>query len=225
MDRGEAAPPRLRCVPSATSRPTPGRTPPVRLSRGGSFATTPALAFALAVPRRTRRLGRALLAALIALQADVARGRPVPGASDNASGVAATLALVERWSREPPPGCEVVALFPGCEEAGMGGMAAWLREEGAALDPSRTLVLGLDTLGAGDPVLAGTEGPLLPVRCREQDLAWASSPAADDLAALDARGPLHRVPPADRHPGADRLGLGRPLPGDRRRHRRRLGAR
>lgn len=150
----------------------------VRLSRGGSFATTPALAFALAVPRRTRRLGRALLAALIALQADVARGRPVPGASDNASGVAATLALVERWSREPLPGCEVIALFPGCEEAGMGGMAAWLREEGAALDPSRTLVLGLDTLGAGDPVVAGTEGPLLPVRFREQDLAWADAGAA-----------------------------------------------
>ncbi|MEZ5078692.1 MAG: M28 family peptidase [Solirubrobacterales bacterium] len=150
----------------------------VRLSRGGTFATTPALAFGLAVPRRTRRLGRLLLAALLALQLDVARGATVPGASDNASGVAATLALLAAWAREPLPGCEVIALFPGCEEAGMGGMAAWMREEGAALDPSRTLVLGLDTLGAGDPVVAASEGPLLPQRFREADLAWADAGAA-----------------------------------------------
>ncbi len=151
----------------------------VRLSRGGSFATLPALAFGLAVPRRTRRLGRALLAALIALQLDVGRRRrAVPGASDNASGVAATLALVERWAREPLPGCEVVAVFPGCEEAGMGGTAAWLAEEGAALDPASTLVLGLDTLGAGEPVVAASEGPLLAVRYRADDLAWADAGAA-----------------------------------------------
>ncbi len=150
----------------------------VRTARGGSFATLPAVGFALALPRRTRPLGRALLAGLIAFQLDVARGKPVPGASDNASGVAATLALVERWAREPLPGCEVIALFPGCEESGMGGTAAWLREEGAALDPASTLVLGLDTLGAGEPVVAGSEGGLVPVRYREEDLAWADAGAA-----------------------------------------------
>jgi len=156
----------------------------VRLSRGGSFATLPAVAFGLAVPRRTRRLGRALLVGLIALQLDVARGAVVPGASDNASGVAAALALVERWARDPLPGCEVVALFPGCEESGMGGTAAWLREQGAALDPATTLVLGLDTLGAGDPVVASAEGPLVAVRYREGDLAWVDAGA--DAAGLPA---------------------------------------
>ncbi|MFN8218032.1 MAG: M28 family peptidase [Solirubrobacterales bacterium] len=150
----------------------------VALSRGGSFATLPAAAFALAVPRRTRRLGRALLAGLIALELDVARGRPVPGASDNASGVAAALALVARWAREPLPGCEVLVLFPGCEEAGMGGTAAWLRAEGAALDPATTLVLGLDTLGAGEPVVAAREGGVIPTRYRARDLAWADAGAA-----------------------------------------------
>ena len=149
----------------------------VRLSRGGSFATLPAVGFALAVPRRTRWFGRALLAALIGFQLDVARGKTVPGASDNASGVAATLALVERWVGEPLPGCEVIALFPGCEEAGMGGTAAWLREEGAALDPATTLVLGLDTLGAGEPVVTAKEGGLVPIRFRKQDLTWADAGA------------------------------------------------
>jgi hypothetical protein len=149
----------------------------VRMSRGSSFATLPLLACGLAALPRTRRVGRAILATLIALQADVARGEVVPGASDNASGVAAVLGLVRRWAREPLPGCEVIALFPGCEEAGMGGMAAWLSSERASLDPRRTLVLGLDTLGAGEPVVARAEGPLRPVRYREADLAWADAGA------------------------------------------------
>jgi Zn-dependent M28 family amino/carboxypeptidase len=135
------------------------------------------LAFGLAALPRTRRVARAILAALIVLQADVARGGVVPGASDNATGVAAVLALVGRWARNPLPGCEVIALFPGCEEAGMGGMAAWLRTERRTLDSQRTLVLGLDTLGAGEPVVARAEGPLRPVRYRDADLAWADAGA------------------------------------------------
>ncbi len=148
-----------------------------RLSRGASYATLPTIALGLAATSRLRPLGRALLAALIALQADVALSPVVPGANDNATGVAATLALIERWARQPLPGCEVVALFPGCEESGMGGMAAWLQAEGGSLDPETTFVLGLDTLGSGEPAIAASEGPPLPVRYREADLAWADAGA------------------------------------------------
>jgi len=149
----------------------------VRMSRGNSYATLTMVAFALATLRRTRRLGRALLALGIALEADVARSPIVPGANDNASGVAVTLALAERWAAEPLPGCEVIVLLPGCEESGMGGMAAWMEEEGARLDPATTLVLGLDTLGSGEPVVAAAEGPPRAVRFREADLAHADAGA------------------------------------------------
>jgi hypothetical protein len=149
----------------------------LQAATGGSFAGFPALAFGLAAARRTRGLGRALLAALIALQADVARSPVVPGANDNATGVAAALALAERWAREPLPGCEVIALFSGCEESGMGGMAAWLHEEDERLDPETTLALGLDTLGSGEPVVARAEGPLWPTRFRDEDLAIADGGA------------------------------------------------
>jgi Iap family predicted aminopeptidase len=67
----------------------------------------------------------------------------------------------------------VIALFPGCEESGMGGMAAWIDAQGEALDPERTLVLGLDTIGSGEPVVLEAEGGLWPVRYREQDVALA----------------------------------------------------
>lgn len=140
----------------------------VRAARGGSFATLPFVALALAALGR-HRVARPILAASIALTVEVARGATVPGASDNATGVAAVVALVEQYAREPLEGTEVIAVFPGCEESGMGGMRAWL--DSAGLDPGSTLVVGLDTLGAGEPVLVSGEGPPRTVRYREADLA------------------------------------------------------
>jgi Zn-dependent M28 family amino/carboxypeptidase len=137
-----------------------------------SFAAGPELGFVLVALGR-RRAGAALLVLALYGALDVARSPTVPGASDNATGVAAVLALVERFAREPLDGTEVVAVIPGCEESGMGGMAAWMRSEGGGLDPSSTLVLGLDTLGAGEPVVLAAEGPPRRVRYRAEDLAWA----------------------------------------------------
>jgi acetylornithine deacetylase/succinyl-diaminopimelate desuccinylase-like protein len=142
------------------------------------FATGPELGFAL-VALGLRRTGAALLALSLYGAIDVARSPTVPGASDNATGVAAVLALVERYARKPLDGTQVIALIPGCEETGMGGMAAWLRSpEARALDPASTLVLGLDTLGAGEPVVLKAEGPPRRQRYREADLTWADRGAA-----------------------------------------------
>ena len=56
----------------------------------------------------------------------------------------------------------------------MGGMLAWLAGEGRRFDPSSTLVLGLDTLGAGEPTAVSAEaGPLRLRRYRARDLEWA----------------------------------------------------
>ena len=65
-----------------------------------------------------------------------------------------------------------------CEESGMGGMAAWMRSDGARLDPESTLVLGLDTLGAGEPMVASGEGPLWRVDYRDEDLDLADAGGA-----------------------------------------------
>jgi hypothetical protein len=144
-----------------------------------SFALLPELAMAAiaAGPRRIRPLARGVLALATALSLEVARGATVPGASDNATGVAAVLALVERLAARPLEDVEAIALLPGAEEPGMGGMAAWMRAGGRDLDPATTLVLGLDTLGAGEPVVLDAEGPLWRVRYREADLALADAGA------------------------------------------------
>ena len=152
-----------------------------RTGMRASFAAPAEAALALtAITRRpaARALAATALGAMLALSLDVARGATVPGASDNATGVAAVLALVERFAADPLPGTEVVALAPGCEESGMGGMAAWLRAQRRLLDPRSTLVLGLDTLGAGEPVVLSGEGPVWTVHYRPRDLALADRGAA-----------------------------------------------
>lgn len=140
-----------------------------------SFALVPELAMLIrAVGRgRLRAAAAAALVANVLLVADVARSPAVPGANDDASGVAALLALLAEWAPHGLPGTEVIAVSVGSEESGMGGMAAWMRDEGAALDPASTLVLSLDTLGCGEPIVARGEG--LTASYRSEDLDWLPS--------------------------------------------------
>ena len=115
------------------------------------------------------RLGRAALLLAGALAVDQATSPTVPGANDNATGVAAAIALLERYAAEPVPGVDVVAAFPGGEESGMQGMRAFLAAHD--LDPETTLVICLDTLGCGTPIVLRTEHTLLRHRYADRDLA------------------------------------------------------
>ncbi|HEX8087032.1 MAG TPA: M28 family peptidase [Solirubrobacteraceae bacterium] len=125
----------------------------------------------LARSRTLKLLGLALLL-------DTATSPTVPGANDNASGVAAVLEVVRRVAAEPLESTELLALFPGAEEAGVGGMRAFLKAHD--LDPSTTFVLGLDTVGSGTPIVAEAEGALLAHRYREEDLAFVERAAGTD---------------------------------------------
>ena len=158
----------------------PGDRAAARSGRRASLALVPELAFLIAAlgGRAPRTLAAGLLGLSIALVADQARSPSVPGANDNATGVAGMLALVDRLATERPDGLEVIALAPGCEESGMGGMSAWLRGPAARLDPATTLVLGLDTIGSGEPIVLEAEGGVWPVRYRPQDVSRAVRAAA-----------------------------------------------
>lgn len=112
---------------------------------------------------------RPLLWLWLALSVEQAVRGPVPGANDNATGVAAVLALMERYAAEPFEDMEVVAALVGGEEAGMLGARAFFRRH--AFDPGTTLVLSLDTLGCGTPIVLEAEHALLKHRYAERDLA------------------------------------------------------
>jgi len=134
----------------------------------------PAVALLLAATP-ARRLARLPLALGLLADLDIATSRTVPGASDNATGVAAVLELVRRHAAEPLPGVQILAVLTGSEEAGMGGMRAFLRTH--PLDPAGTFVLGLDTLGAGTPIVLTADVGVLRHRYREQDVARVETAA------------------------------------------------
>jgi hypothetical protein len=123
--------------------------------------------------RALRRAGVAVTGLAMTLQLQAATGPVVPGASDNATGVAALLALGAELAAAPPEGTDTWLVSCGCEESGMEGMGAFLAAHGEELDPAGTLVLGLDTLGAGTPIVLSGEGPIREHRYAEQDLALA----------------------------------------------------
>lgn len=105
------------------------------------------------------RMARAVGLIHALLLADVARGATVPGANDNATGVAALLTLAEELAADPLPDADVLLVATGSEESGMDGMRAFLAPR--TFDPGSTLVISLDTLGCGTPIVLGGEGILL----------------------------------------------------------------
>ena len=147
-----------------------GRNHARRTGTTPSFIALPLLALGL-VALGFRRLGSVLLGANVTLGVQSALSATVPGASDNATGVAAVLALARRYVEEPLEDTEVVVLCPSGEEVGLAGMYSWLRVQERAPSPdlAGTLVVSLDTLGAGKPVVA--RGESFTGRYRDEDLA------------------------------------------------------
>jgi hypothetical protein len=101
----------------------------------------------------------------------------VPGANDNASGVAAVLALAARLAREPLAHTRVWVLASGAEEVGATGPVRLLRQQ-PDLKSAQWLVL--DTIagpGAG-PCVIIAEHVLIPVRADPGLLAAAREVAS-----------------------------------------------
>ena len=109
-----------------------------------------------------KRTGRALSALSAALFADCGLRAPVPGANDDASGVAALVLLARRFAAAPPPeGVRVVLLSTGSEESMLEGMTAWGRRHFGALDRNTTSFVSVDSLGWETLALRSGEGALV----------------------------------------------------------------
>ena len=120
--------------------------------------------------RALRRAGLALCAFIVALFVDIARRAPVPGANDNASGVATLLGLASDLSASRPASLRVVLLSAGSEETLLEGMDAFLRRHRDELDPASTIVVALDMLGWDRLVLRESEGVLRSYGTRPEDV-------------------------------------------------------
>jgi hypothetical protein len=86
-----------------------------------------------------------------------ASGNRSPGALDNGSGLAVLLELARSWTPRPDAPVEAVFLATGAEEVGLDGARAFLQRYEWWLRERPTLLINLESLGAGARVwLAGS---------------------------------------------------------------------
>ena len=167
--------PRWASLSARVMRRLSDRTPPT----AATLLAGPALA-ALAAAAGSRRLARASLAASllgVAAMADVARRGISPGANDNASGVAVLLELARSLARQPAR-ARVLLVASGGEESFDEGFEAFLDRRLGELDPARTLVLCVDTVGNPEHVLLDGEGMVQVRRYPGEWNDWALGQAA-----------------------------------------------
>ncbi len=98
-----------------------------------------------------------LLVLSLPLLADIQLSPVVPGAVDNASGVATALRLAERFGGRLEH-LDLWVLLPGAEEGMALGMRAWIKAHRSELPPERTIFLNLDKVGTGTVRYATKEG-------------------------------------------------------------------
>jgi peptidase M28-like protein len=104
-----------------------------------------------------------VLIASIPLLVDIAISDVVPGANDNASGVATVLRLAERYSGRLE-NFNMWVVFPGAEEGLLLGMREWLEKHKGELDRERTVFLNVDMAGTGTVRWIEKEGLVMAMR-------------------------------------------------------------
>jgi hypothetical protein len=91
----------------------------------------------------------AVLIVAVFLLGDIALSPYVPGAYDNASGVAAVLSAAEELQAKPPANLDVWVVLTGAEECMAEGMRAFVRDPRAQLDRQRTAIVNVDSVSSG----------------------------------------------------------------------------
>ena len=115
----------------------------------------------------------------VALLSDIGLSEVVPGANDNASGVATVLRLADRYG-DTLDHFDVWVVLTGSAEAFARGSRAFLRRHGHELDRRRTVFLCVDKVGAGSVRYARREGLLFARRYHPMVVGLCDQIAAED---------------------------------------------
>src|SRR5215208_7370129 len=83
------------------------------------------------------------------LLTDIELSDVVPGANDNASGVATALSLAAELDAKDPQNLDVWVLLTGAEECQMEGMRSFIRSHRKSIDRESSYFIVLDAVGAG----------------------------------------------------------------------------
>src|SRR3954454_8519584 len=124
---------------------------------------------------------------------DIALSEIVPGAYDNASGVAAVLSATEELTTDPPQNLDVWVVLTGAEESFCEGSRAFVRSRRKQLDRASTYFVNVDAVSSGQVAYEISEGAVISIPQDQNliELAEAlSSAGAADGGAQPIRHPL-----------------------------------
>lgn len=99
----------------------------------------------------------------LALLLELASAGFGPAANDNASGIAAAIALARALDAAPPPRLAVELVLQGAGDGSALGLRHYLRARRKLRKASNTVVLGIAACGGGSPRWWYSDGPLVPV--------------------------------------------------------------
>jgi Peptidase family M28 len=135
---------------------------------------------------------------------DIALSETVPGAYDNASGVAAVLSAAENLAADPPENLDVWVVLTGSEESFCEGSRAFVRARRKQLDRDNSYFLNVDSVSSGQVSYEISEGAVISIPHDRQLVELAEALAAAGAADGDARPIRHpllddALPPRIRH--------------------------
>lgn len=128
--------------------------------------------------RALTKAGTVLSAGTVAVLGDIARSEVVPGANDNASGVAALISLARALVADPPESLRVL-LVSTSEEATCDGIAAFAERHFAELPVDSTFFLCLESVGSPRLAVLRGEGMLRMTEYPPRSLALLDGLAED----------------------------------------------
>jgi hypothetical protein len=94
---------------------------------------------------------------------DIALSDIVPGAYDNASGVAAVLSAADELTTDPPANLDVWVVLTGSEESLCEGSRAFIRSRRKQLDRANTYLLNVDSVSSGRTAYEVSQGAVISV--------------------------------------------------------------
>jgi hypothetical protein len=92
---------------------------------------------------------------------DIALSEIVPGAYDNASGVAAVLSAAENLTADPPQNVDIWVVLTGSEESFCEGSRAFVRSRRKQLDRASTYFLNVDSVSSGQVAYEVSQGAVI----------------------------------------------------------------
>jgi hypothetical protein len=121
---------------------------------------------------------------------DIALSEIVPGAYDNASGVAAVLSTAEELTAQPPENLDVWIVLTGSEESFCEGMRAFVRSRRKQIDPERTYFVNVDSVSYGQVAYEISQGAVISLPHDSQLIELCEALATAGTQARPIRHPL-----------------------------------